>query len=172
MVFSFANLFVYPQHHSYQSLNHFLCQPLWSPLSLSLYLFGFTMQKSIWFHVSPSGDSQVQCLGFWNSVFAKISLCSSANQLSDPLFHFSYLFQNVPMLWQSSFVSVSIVVLKSSLLILYFESLSAIALSISSKNCHIFHPLRYMLVHKHSSLNLNLFLVNLLSFKLLFLNMS
>ena len=88
--------------------------------------------KSVWFLFSPLGDSQVQCLffGFWNSVFAMIKLCSSANSIKRSPLSFHYPIPNAPMLLKSSsFVLVPIFALKSPVMILYLESLSASDLS-------------------------------------------
>ena len=44
--------------------DHFLCRPLWSLRNLSLFLFDYSNVKSVWFLVSPLGDSQIQYLFF------------------------------------------------------------------------------------------------------------
>ena len=133
MVFSLANLLF---------ILSVILTNLWSlPISAFVIISQFVTiplwllnVKSAWFLVSPSGDSQVQYLffGFWNSVFAMIKLCSSANSIKRFPLSFLSPIPNAPMLLKSSsFVLVPIFALKSSEMILYLESLSAIALSIS-----------------------------------------
>ena len=57
--------------------------------------------KSVWFLVSPSGDSQVQYLiffYFWNSICAVIKLCASANSITRSPVSFLSPIPNAPML--------------------------------------------------------------------------
>ena len=68
--------------------DHFLCRPLWSLRNLSLFLFCYSMQNlfSFLFPLRVAPKSGIYFFGFWNSVFAMISLCSPANSVSDPSF--------------------------------------------------------------------------------------
>ena len=123
------------------NMNVILISLWWLPLSGFVITWQFVIlplwllkAKSVWFLVSPSGDSQVQSLffGFWKSVFAMISLCSSANSIKWSPLSFLSPVLSASMLLKSSFVLVPIVALKSPVMIFYFESLWDIALSASS----------------------------------------